>query len=86
MRPSEVDRSDCRILSEKLSDLIESDRNSSQVLGILGIGFRQEIIGCRNSIQRIPTTSDEFLSDPTGQFRPGMNIIIKRNVSLDKLF
>ncbi len=64
-----------------LSDPKNSNRILSEVVGILGIGIRQEVVGCRNDqipigtvviptlsywnpIPRIPTTSDEFLSDP----------------------
>ena len=63
---------------------IGSDRNSSEVVGIFGIGFRPEVVGCQkmpesqdtelfrhpttshwNPIPKIPTTSDEFLLNPT---------------------
>ena len=46
---SQDEQSDSRILldpSGKLSDFIGSDGNSSEVVGILGIGFRQEVVGC----------------------------------------
>ncbi len=57
-----------RILWEKLSDLIGSDRNSSEVVGNPGIGFRQEVVGMIAvpawiwSFRHFPT-SDNFLSE-----------------------
>ncbi|CAM4912038.1 unnamed protein product [Rotaria socialis] len=47
---SRGEESDSRILSDpsgKLSDFIGSDGNSLEIGGILGIGFRQEVVGCR---------------------------------------
>ena len=44
---------------------IGSDRNSSEFLVSDSDTFRHPTTSCRNPIPRIPTTSDEFRSDPT---------------------
>ena len=67
-----------RITYPGQSHPIGSDGNSPEVVGILGIGFRPEVVGCRKVSElryfdrvpdhsdtfRYPTTFDKFPSDP----------------------